>query len=82
LSVKNLTETVNVGPPSSSSYTRILRSAASGSFRDFPGPGATEPRKETAYDMMSMLDWMTKLGEVKKKGDETHPEILGAGAEA
>ena len=30
--------TVNVGPLNSLSYTRILRSAASGSFRDFPGP--------------------------------------------
>jgi len=69
--------TVNVGPPSSSSYTRILRSKASGSFRDFSGPGATEGLEEMAYDIISMLDWIIKLEEVKKRGGCNAPRILG-----
>ena len=59
--------TVNVGPLNSLSYTRILWSAASGSFRDFPGPGATEPLKETAYGIISMLVWIIKIGRWGRK---------------
>ena len=60
--------TINDGTPNSSSYTRISRSATSESVRDFQGPGATEPLKEMAYDIISMLDWIIKLGDVKKRG--------------
>ena len=76
---KTLPMTVNIGPPNSSSYTRILRSAASESFRDFH-PGATEPLKKTAYDIISMFAWITsKPGEAKKREGYNARRISGCG---